>query len=313
MKILFLSFIFPLALMSFSSPEASPLLAGDPFILLNNGKYYCYGTNHNDGILVYESDNLREWKLCENGRGGFALHKNDTSATKWFWAPEVYKFNDEFIMYFTREEHISCAKSKQPTGPFAEVGRKPMYDAPDFRIDNSLFVDDDGKPYLLFSRFNRKAYEGMQIFIAELENDRTTLREDTLRLCVKSDAPWELIQGVVSEGPFMLKHNGKYYLTYSANGYQSPDYAIGYAVADNPMGPFQKAEENPILRRPAGFVGSGHHSFFKDKEGNLRIVFHVHYSTSQIHPRRVIIGTAFFENGKLRIGTDFIQPTVKNK
>ena len=89
-----------------------------------------------------------------------------------------------------------------------------------------------------------------------------------------------------------------------------PRFTVGYAVADSPMGPFRKAPENPILRRPADFVGAGHHSFFTDKEGRLRIVFHVHYSKTQIHPRRVIIGSVFFEDGKLKIGQDFIQPIV---
>ena len=313
MKRHFFLIILFMTVIAFSGQESSPLLAGDPFILLHNGKYYQYGTNHEDGILVYESDDLKEWRLCDNKRHGFALHKSDTSATKWFWAPEVYAFGDKFIMYFTRNEHISCAIAEHPTGPFVEVGKKPMYNAPDFRIDNSLFVDDDGKAYLLFCRFVKGSSNGSEIWMGELENDRVTLREQTIRKCLNANEPWERVQARVSEGPFMLKHNGKYYLTYSANDYQSQDYAIGYAVAETPRGPFQKAKVNPILRRPAGFVGSGHHSFFKDKEGKLRIVFHVHYSTSQIHPRRVIIGTAFFENGKLRIGTDFIQPTVKNK
>ena len=287
-----------------------PLTGGDPFILRHDGKYYLYATNHGDGIQVYESDDLREWRLCGNGRGGFALHRSDTSASRWFWAPEVYRAGKGFVMYFTRDERISCARAALPTGPFVEVGGGPMYDAPDNRIDNTLFVDDDGKAYVFFSRFRHRGGQGMEIWGAELDDARLRLREETCFFCLRSDRPWELISGRVTEGPFVLKHGGKYYLTYSANGYLSHDYAVGYAVADHPKGPYRKAAENPILRRPAGWVGSGHHSFFRDADGRLRIVFHVHASAEKIHERRVIIGTARFRGDQLEIGEEFIQPVV---
>ena len=34
----------------------------------------------------------------------------------------------------------------------------------------------------------------------------------------------------------MWKHDGRYYLFYSGNAYMSPDYAVGYAVADKVTG-----------------------------------------------------------------------------
>jgi hypothetical protein len=50
-----------------------------------------------------------------------------------------------------------------------------------------------------------------------------------------------------NEGAFMYKHNGKYYLTYSANPFWAREYAVGYAVADSPLGDFVKPEKNRIL------------------------------------------------------------------
>ena len=311
-KSLLLSALLPVSFAFSAEPPrpSSPLTGGDPFILRYDGKYYAYGTNHGDGILVYESDDLREWRLCDNGRGGFALHRSDTSASRWFWAPEVYRLGDGFVMYFTRDERISCAKSASPTGPFVEVGGGPMYHAPDNRIDNTLFVDDDGKAYVFFSRFRHAGAQGSEIWGAELDEDRLRLRENTCFFCLRAEARWERVRGRVVEGPFVIKHNGKYYLTYSANDYQSKDYAVGYAVADHPRGPYRRAAKNPILRRPAGWVGAGHHSFFRDADGQLRIVFHVHNSATQVHERRVIIGTVSFEGNRLKIGDDFIQPIV---
>ena len=61
-----------------------PLSLADPFIMLHNDTYYAYGTNAEDGIEVYTSENLKEWRKEQN----LALHKNDSFGDKWFWAPE---------------------------------------------------------------------------------------------------------------------------------------------------------------------------------------------------------------------------------
>ena len=295
-----------------TSLTSGPLLAGDPFILLHDGLYYAYGTTHDDGILVYVSEDLATWRLCDNGRDGFALRREDTGAQKWFWAPEVYPQGDGFTMYFTRDLHISCARAPHPAGPFVEVGRCPLYDMPNEHwIDDTCFTDDDGQAYIYFSR-RPKGAPGSEIWGAELEDDRASLREGSLFCCFGTTEPWELLSGRIRtvEGPFMLKHEGRYYLTYTANHYESHDYAVGYAVSENPRGPFVKTPDNPILRRPAGFVGSGHHAFFHDKEGGLRIVFHAHFSPEQMFPRRVLIGTAAFREGRLTVDPEILQPVV---
>ena len=53
------------------------------------------------------------------------------------------------------------------------------------------------------------------------------------KVVIQNDQPWE---GLVVEAPFMWTHAGKYYLFYSGNGYTSPEYAVGYAVADSVTG-----------------------------------------------------------------------------
>ena len=41
---------------------ATPVLLGDPFIVLHDGTYYAYGTHADEGIEVYTSDDLKTWK-----------------------------------------------------------------------------------------------------------------------------------------------------------------------------------------------------------------------------------------------------------
>ena len=50
--------------------------------------------------------------------------------------------------------------------------------------------------------------------------------------------------------------------------------------------------------------------FFRDKNGDLRIVFHAHNSTKEIHPRRMYISSVEFKDGKLVISPEFFTPQV---
>ena len=79
----------------------TPVLLGDPFIMLHDGTYYAYGTHADDGIEVYTSDDLKTWKYK-----GMALQKKDVWADRWFWAPEVYEVNGKFYI-ITRQTSIS--------------------------------------------------------------------------------------------------------------------------------------------------------------------------------------------------------------
>lgn len=277
---------------------------GDPFILLSGGTYYAYGTHSADGIEVYRSDNLKTWRYH-----GLALRKEDVWADRWFWAPEVYEWNGTYYMYYSADEHICVATSASPLGPFRQAAKKPMLPG-EKSIDHSLFVDDDGTPYLFFVRFN----DGNNIWMAELEPDRVTLRPETMRPCIHVSQPWEEVWPRVNEAPFVIKRNGTYYMTYSANSYESPLYGVGCATASRIRGEWTKYDENPLLQKPGDLSGVGHSALFTDKAGRLRIVFHAHRDSTRIHPRAMYIGTVRFEHvagtERLRIGSEYAIPRL---
>lgn len=269
-----------------------PIPLADPFILYDNGIYYMYGTGSENGIAVAVSEDLKTWEWPNNQKLYTALHKKDSYGNFWFWAPEVYKKGDKYLMYYSAEEHICAAESDSPLGPFRQVEKKPMREAKG--IDNHLFIDDDGKPYLFWVHFG----DGLQVWVAELEDDCKTIIPGTETMCLRTSQAWEQVWGPVNEGPFILKHEGTYYLSYSANSYESQDYGIGYATSKNPKGPWEKHYGNPILQKPGMLVGTGHHAFFKDKNGKGRIAFHSHNNGREIHPRIIHIGSYGFEDVK---------------
>ena len=214
-------------------------------------------------------------------------------------------------MYYSAEEHICVAESDSPLGPFRQVEQKPMREPKG--IDNSLFIDKDGKPYLFWVNFTD---EGLQSWVAELEGDCCTIIPGTEKMCIKTSQDWEKIWPSVNEGPFVLEHDGYYYLTYSANSYESPNYGLGYAVAEHPAGPWTKYEGNPILQFTKCLEGVGHHAYFKDGKGRNRIAFHSHCEPGKIHPRKIHIGKYGFKKVKggpdlLVIDDDFITPKMK--
>lgn len=271
----------------------------DPYILKHDGVYYLYGTGGADGIKVYKSTDMVTWSKAVGTRSGYALHKNDVWGEKWFWAPEVYYLYGKFYMFFSAEEEICVAESSSPLGPFTQSAenQKPFH-ANIKEIDTHLFIDDDGKKYLYFVRFTN----GNEIWVAELNDDLQSIKESTLRRCIGASLglqTWEKStaepqpNAKVNEGPFILKRNGWYYLTYSANHYQNPNYGVGYATSKSPLGPWTKYAGNPILIGNTNISGTGHHSFVNVGPDCQYIVYHSHLSTSQVSPRK--LGIDFYE------------------
>ena len=280
----------------------------DPYVLFYEDKYYAYGTRTN-GFEVYISDDLEHWRRGDR----LALSPQDSWGTKWYWAPEVYYIESEkkFYMFYTVDEHICVATSDSPEGPFVQDEKKPVRE--EKGIDASLFVDDDGKAYLYFVRFTG----GNVIWGVEMNSDLKSVKEETLRECIKADASWELQQAKVAEGPSLLKRNGVYYLIYSANHFRSQDYAVGYATATSPLGPWKKYDGNPILCRDkdvaAGLVGTGHGAPFLCRDGSYKYIYHAHSSVNRVEPRTSYLNDLIFgDDGVISIVGNVIKPVVES-
>ena len=279
----------------------------DPFVLYHEGKYYAYGTRVN-GFEVYISEDLKQWKRNDIK----ALSPENSWGTKWYWAPEVYyvKSKNLFYMFYSVEEHICVATSTSPEGPFIQREKKPIV-ADEKGIDTSFFIDDDGTPYLYYVRFTG----GNVIWVAEMNDDLTSIKKETLTKCISATEPWEKKQGTIAEGPSLLKKGNTYYLIYSANHYESKDYAVGYATASSPKGPWTKYSGNPILRRDkeaaksVGLVGTGHGAPFVCANGSYKYIFHAHASETSVGPRTSYISNFnISDKGVISITGETIEP-----
>ena len=86
----------------------------------------------------------------------------------------------------------------------------------------------------------------------------------------------------INEGPSVLEHEGKYYLTFSVYGANDKRYSVAQAVADDPLGSYTKLdyEDGGIILSADGgtwdFVsGTGHHCFVQAGD-ELIIFYHQH-------------------------------------
>lgn len=269
------------------------ILLADPTIFADKGVYYLYGTGHEDGFKVYRSTDLRNWTGPAGKQNGYALLKGDTYGTKGFWAPQVVKLNHKYYMAYTADEHIAIAESEHPLGPFVQQNTSSISGSGK-QIDPFIFKDTDGSLYLYYVRLQN----GNRLFVARLKPDLSDIDESTVKECLHSELPWENIANSkwpVSEGPTVLRHGKLYYLFYSANDYHSIDYAVGYATAPTPFGPWTKANDSPIIsRKNVGVNGTGHGDFFTEANGQLYYVFHTHNSDTKPNPRKTAIVKAMF-------------------
>jgi hypothetical protein len=105
------------------------------------------------------------------------------------------------------------------------------------------------------------------------------------------------------EGAWMLKHGGKYYLTYSAGGTQYPTYAMGCYVGDSPLGPFVPQKRNPIFRTTAGLVtGTAHGAIVRGPRDQLWTFYTVFAGVVHGFERRLGLDLAEIDaNGELHV------------
>lgn len=291
----------PEAAQQASSSQLQDIQLADPAIFFHQGTYYLYGTGGDkttsQGFVVYTSRDLKSWEGPKGAKNGYALAIGDAFGEKGFWAPQVFHHNNKFYMAYTANENIAIAQSYSPLGPFTQQEKKALA-APVRQIDPYIFLDEDSKKYLYHVRV---ANGGNRLFVAEIADDFSAIKTETLRQVLEANQTWENTENAkwsVTEGPTVVKHKGLYYFVYSANDFRNPNYAVGYAVAKSPMGPFVKAAESPILsRRNIGFNGTGHGDFVIGKGKDLTYVFHTHQSATAVGPRKTALVKFRFAKG----------------
>ena len=283
----------------------------DPFVLRHAGTYYAFGTTGDgrtaDGRIfsLLTSKDLVRWTPA-----GGALRPPAGAAGAQFWAPEVVEHAGTFYMYYSAGggaigadvgHQLRVATSKTPQGPYTQVATLPVA-ASKFTIDAHPFQDTDGQWYLFYAKDFTDTANGYRsgtglavdklLSMTRLANQpRTVLRarhawtvfEKNRKMPLydnRTFAEWHTL-----EGPFIRRHEGKYYCFYSGSNFLTAGYGVDYAVADQIMGPYREARAPAdttaaggarVLHAVAGKVrGPGHHSHVIGPDGQTEyLVYH---------------------------------------
>jgi GH43 family beta-xylosidase len=264
----------------------------DPFVLQVDGRYYAYGTGLAEGGRAFPmlvSEDLVHWEP----RGG-ALEPLDLPGAELYWAPEVASRDGRFWMYYATgrdanpDHHLRLALADHPLGPWRDAGLN-LTPHEVFAIDAHPFRDPaDGQWYLFYARDElQPPYAGTGIVVDRLlamdrleGHPRPVLRPYAewhvfeLQRAVKGGLDWYTI-----EGPFVRRVADRYVCFYSGGRYEHPNYGVGYALADHPLGPWADADnrEGPKVLHtvPGRVIGPGHNSVVAAPDGVTEyVVYH---------------------------------------
>lgn len=201
----------------------------------------------------------------------------------YVWAPAVLKRDDHYILYFTaRDENtgfqcIGRATAAALRGPYLDESEDPLVcqviepEALCGSIDTSVIVDDNDDAWLLW-----KSDENAPDCAADSRLWSQRLSADGLRLVgdrqvlLTHDADWET---PLIEGPAMVQIADRdFILFYSANRWETADYATGFARCASPAGPCTKVTTTaPWLSSTAGPGGP---EVVRDGAGAPVLTFH---------------------------------------
>lgn len=293
------------------------------------GKYYMYGTGGGakDGFSVYSSTDLKDWK--DEGQVYHHDNKNGWGIHSFWAPEVYKRNGKYYLFYSAQWKHnptnekenfkIGVAVSDLPTGPFIDLTNRPIFD-PGYPIIDANVWFENGKTYLYYSRCcykhpvksevadwaRKKGWykeiEESWVYGVEMKNDFSGVIGEPvllLRPPVKMGNlkdEWES-RSVTSnevnrrwtEGSFIFKQKDRYYMMYSANNFDGKNYAIGYATAKSPLGPFVKASNNPVLQKNDLVTGTGHNSMTYSADGKQMLCVYHGRTAATGHQRLVFI------------------------
>ena len=243
----------------------NPVLPGyfaDPSIVRYRGEWFVYATQDPWGgetLGLWRSRDFRNWTFSTPNWPTKTAATSPTSNGSKVWAPSVVRGRDgRFWMYVSVGSEVWVGVADHPAGPWRDAnGGKPLIPGnyrPGFHmIDAEAFIDDDGQAYLYWgSGLN---WVNGHCFVVKLKPDMVSF----------DGAPRDVTPAHYFEGPFMLKRNGLYFLTYSWGNTTKDTYQVRYAVGRSPLGPFREPADAPLLATdPArGVISPGHHAIFR--------------------------------------------------
>ena len=270
----------------------------DPAVVRFRGEYYMFVTRSHG---YWHSKDLQNWTFIKPGKNWYPQGCN---------APAAHNYKDS-VLYVTGDPSgsMSILYTDKPQEGNWEAVPAILHNLQ----DPDLFIDDDGKAYMFWGSSNVYPIRGMELD----KNHRFTQKGEVKELfnLNMDQHGWERFGenhsdttlGGYIEGPWLTKHNGKYYMQYGAPGTEFNVYADGVYVADHPMGPYTYQKHNPVSYKPGGYMnGAGHGSTVMGPGGQYWHFASMALSINVNWERRICMFPAGFDaDGIMQVDTRF--------
>ncbi|MBR6953789.1 MAG: family 43 glycosylhydrolase [Clostridia bacterium] len=205
------------------------------------------------------------------------------------WAPEIHRVDGQWVIYFAAAQAdadeegcydhriyaLTCGDENPVEGAWQEAGQiRTGWES--FALDATTAVIG-GVRYFIWAQRDFRIPGNSNLYIAEMADFRT-LKLPAVRLSVP-EYDWECRGFLVNEGPSVLQHGGRVFITYSASA-TDERYAMGLLTLKAGGHPLRREdwEKSPVpvmVSEPEnGLFGPGHNSFTVDEAGNDLLVFH---------------------------------------
>lgn len=331
-----------------------PVQFGDPYVLRDGDMYYMYGTGGGakKGFSAYSSNDLVNWnslgqvyKATADSWGTEAFWAPEVYKFKgkyYMFYSAQWKNNPTNEL---ENFKIGIAVSDKPGGPFVDFSEKPIFDPGYPIIDANVFFDPNGKIYLYYSRCcykhpveseiateaKKKGWfneiEESWVYGVELKPDFSgvigepvLLLRPPVRISDKQ-SEWESrsvttreVNRRWTEGSVTFKKGSTYFMMYSANHFAGQNYAVGYATSTSPLGPFQKAANNPVLQKNTSkggnVTGTGHNSITYSPDGKEMFCVYHGRTTATGDERVVFIDRMKVEGDRITVSGPTTAPQV---
>lgn len=283
--------------------------AADPTMIRFKDEFYLFASKSSG---YWHSSDLSNWTFIET----YEIPVEE-------YAPTVIALGDTLYFLASSNEKSTIYKSGNPLDGKWTVAREEL-ETPVW--DPAFLLDDDQRLYLYWGCSNVNPLMGVEL---DYKNNFSFIGEPKALVHARpNELGWEVPgdynrltkQSPWIEGPWLNKHNGRYYLQYAGPGTEFKSYSDAVYVGENPLGPYTLQQHNPMAYKPEGFAaGAGHGSTFGDEYGNLWHIGTVTISQKHMFERRLAIFPTFFDDkGVLYSSTKYgdypmIIPTGKIK
>ncbi len=217
--------------------------AADPFIFKFNGAYYLICTKEK-GLVLFKSIDLIKWNYINDDNGIVAYDEY----LKYAFAPEIMYDNGYFYIVSSPSGNgHRIYRSKKIEGPY-----EAYEDNIQELIDGSFFKDSSEHNYFL-----RASESGITIKRLKEDNRESdfTLFDEYYNFANTSIGNW-------TEGPFMLKRYGYYYLTYTGTHFLSNAYRVDYSSGKSLSKNALDFKDTLLISTSNNFYGLGHSMTF---------------------------------------------------